>query len=370
MAPLRDLAVPPPLDPMLATLARELPVGAYAYEPKWDGFRALAFVHGGDTLLSSRNRRPLDRYFPEVVEGLLAVGRRVDGAGIGFVLDGEIVASGPAGLDFASLMLRLHPSRSRVERLRVETPAAFVAFDLLAVGGRDLRRDRQAERRDRLAGLLADAPPTIAVTPVTDDPAAAGDWLDRFQGGGLDGVVAKEVDSPYEAGRRSRCWRKVKTERTADCVVGGFRVAGPPDAPAVASLLLGLCDAGGHLRHVGVVASFPAARRRQLVEELRAHVAPLAGHPWAGGFALERGPMGRLRGAGSAWDPAYMDLDWVPLRPDLVCEVAYDQVDASGRWRHPARFRRWRPDRSPASCTVDQLAFDPPDLSRILGERA
>ncbi len=246
---------------MLATLARSLPAGDRLYEPKWDGFRCVAFRAGTSTLLTSRNQRPFDRYFPEVVEGLLALGQdRI-------VLDGELVASGPGGLDFAALMLRLHPSASRVERLRQETPASFVAFDLLAAGDEDLRPRPLTQRRTRLEELLAGAPPVISVTPATGDHRLAASWLERFTGGGIDGVVAKESRSSYETGRRSKAWLKTKPARTADCVVGGFRWV--DDRPLVASLLLGLYDVDGHLRHVGVASSFPAARRRQLVEELR-----------------------------------------------------------------------------------------------------
>lgn len=346
---------------MLATLVRSLPGGNDLYEPKWDGFRCVAFRSGSQTLLLSRNQRPLDRYFPELVEGLVAL------ADQRLVLDGEIVAAGAGGLDFAALMLRLHPSPSRVERLRRETPATFVAFDLLACGDDDLRGRPLRERRARLADLLTGAAPAMALTPSTDDRAAAEAWLAASTGGGIDGVVAKDPDSPYETGRRSKWWRKVKPARTADCVVGGFRwVEG---RRLVASLLLGLYDDAGELRHVGVAASFPASRRRELVDEPRPAITSLAGHPWEHGFALERGPMGRLKGSAGAWDPTTMAMDWVPLRPDLVCEVRYDQVDATGRWRHPARFLRWRPDRDPASCTFDQLAFSPPVLADVLRSR-
>ncbi|MDQ3896988.1 MAG: ATP-dependent DNA ligase [Actinomycetota bacterium] len=361
LAGLLDLPVPPPVTPMLATLTRSLPAGDFLYEPKWDGFRCVAFRAKKATLFSSRNHRPLDRYFPELVDGLLELGEER------LVLDGEVVAAGPGGLDFASLMLRLHPSPSRVERLRRETPASFVAFDLLAVGDDDLRPLPLAERRARLAELLEGGPSVMSATPATDDRVAAASWLARFTGGGIDGVVAKDPASPYEAGRRATSWLKVKPVRTADCVVGGFRwVEG---RPLVASLLLGLYDTAGVLRHVGVAASFPAARRRELTEELGPVVTSLAGHPWEHGFALERGPMGRLKGSAGAWDPETMVQDWVPLRPELVCEVAYDQVDATGRWRHPARFCRWRPDRDPRSCTFDQIAFTPPELADVLEPR-
>ncbi|MBW3614454.1 MAG: ATP-dependent DNA ligase [Actinobacteria bacterium] len=357
---LHDLPVAPPLEPMLATLARALPAGGHWYEPKWDGFRCIAFRAGDKTLLSSRNERPLDRYFPEVVEGLLGLGTdRV-------VLDGEIVAAGADGLDFSALMFRLHPSPSRVGRLRTETPASFVAFDVLAAGGDDMRSVPFLERRPRLAEVVAGAPLTIAMTPVTDDRVGAESWLEQSRGGGIDGVVAKNLRSVYEPGRRSKSWLKVKPDRSADCVVGGFRVVG--GERLVASLLLGLYDGEGALRHVGVAASFTAARRAEFFNQSKPFVTTLTGHPWEHGFALERGPMGRLKGSAGAWDPATMAQDWVPVRPALVCEVGYDQLDATARWRHPARFHRWRPDREPTSCTFEQMEFSPPALAQVLGQ--
>ena len=268
-----DLPVPPPVSPMLATLARELPHGDRCYEPKWDGFRCIAFREGGDTLLTSRNQRPLDRYFPEIVEGLLDAGDTTR-----FVLDGEIVAAGDGGPDFSALMMRLHPSPSRVARLRRETPASFVAFDLLAVGDLDVRSAPFGERRRRLSDLVGDGPAATALTPATDDPSVAEGWLQGSGGGGIDGVVAKEVQSPYEAGRRSKAWLKVKPERTADCVVGGFRTL--EEQPLVASLLLGLYDHDGQLRHVGVAASFSAAQRLQLARQLAPHAPSLSVHTW------------------------------------------------------------------------------------------
>jgi ATP-dependent DNA ligase len=227
-----------------------------------------------------------------------------------------------------------------------------MAFDLLVVGDRDLRDAPLAQRRERLAELLADPPAAVRLSPQTDDPAVAEQWL-AHGGSGIDGVVAKLASSVYEPGKRAKSWLKVKAERTADCVVGGFRPV--DDGPVVASLLLGLYDGAGALRHTGVASSFSAARRRELAAQLDPYVTALPGHPWEHGFALERGPMGRLKGAAGAWDPRSMPLDWVPVRPELVCEVAYDHVDATGRWRHPTRFVRWRPDRDPRSCTTDQL---------------
>jgi ATP-dependent DNA ligase len=342
-----NLPVPPPVAPMLATLVREMPADDRWYEPKWDGFRCIAFRDRSDILMTSRNQRPLNRYFPEVEEALASL--ELDR----FVVDGEIVASGAGGLDFSALMLRLHPAASRVTRLRAETPACFVAFDLLASGDRDLRTATLSERRALLSEMIS-ATAALALTPAVDDPSAMRGWLERFNSGGIDGIVAKDPRSSYEPGRRGRAWLKVKREHTLDCVVGGYRQIG--DEPLVASLLLGLYDSQRTLRHVGVASSFSVRQRRALFEDLKPYVmTSLTGHPWEQGFALERGPMGRLPGAGGAWDPRTMSVDWVPLRPERVCEVSYDQVDASGRWRYPARFRRWRPDREPQSCSYEQL---------------
>lgn len=337
------LPLAPPIAPMLATLAHALPVGGHwRYEPKFDGFRALAFRDGDEVDIRSRNHRPFARYFPEVVEGLPAL------SAARVVLDGELLVVDEGAFDFSALMLRLHPSRSRVELLRASTPAQFLVFDVLAMGDDDLTGLPFAERRAVLESLGLEG--ALQLVPCTDDPDVAGDWLDRLTGNGIDGVVAKPVDMRYEPGRR--CMVKVKREHTADCVVGGFRVF-PGDPPAVASLLLGLYDDEGVLRHVGVTSSFTEARRRELLLELIPSIAPLGGHPWESGFALEGGPMGRLKGAAGQWRPD-MEHDWVPLRPELVCEVAYDRVDF-GRRRHPAPFVRWRPDRDARSCSLAQL---------------
>jgi ATP-dependent DNA ligase len=331
----------PPLAPMLAKLARELPLGpGWRYEPKWDGFRCLAFRDGDDVELRSRNDRSLARYFPEVVETL----RGLPAPAV--VLDGELVPAGPAAGDFPALMLRLHPAASRVARLRVEAPVCFVAFDLLALDDEDLRGAPFDERRTALEGCVAAS--DVRLTPSTDDPVAASEWL-RAEHPGLDGVVAKRHDLAYRPGARAMV--KVKRERTADCVVAGVRLKA--DRPAVSSLLLGLYDTGDRLVHVGAASAFTEARRRALVDELAPYVTPLEGHPWAAGFALEGGPTGRLLGSAARWTPD-LPLDWVPLRPELVCEVGHDQVDA-GRLRHAARFRRWRPDRNAASCRLEQL---------------
>lgn len=328
---------------MLARLTRELPVGEFSYEPKWDGFRCLAFASRGGVDLRSRHQRPLTRYFPELVEALA-----------GFppaVLDGEIVIVRADGAGFEALLARLHPSASRVARLAREAPAALVAFDLLALGAEDLRGRPFVERRARLEAFLAGSPPALRITPATADPLVARRWLEAPAGSSIDGVVAKHRDLPYSAGRRTMV--KVKRERSADCVVAGLRTYA--DEPVVASLLLGLWDAAGALVHVGVSSSFPEADRRALFRLLQPLAVPLAGHPWERGFNLGASPVGRLAGSAGRWDPAEMTLDWLALAPQRVAEVAYDQLDQL-RFRHPARFVRWRPDRDPGSCTFDQLA--------------
>jgi ATP-dependent DNA ligase len=332
------LPVQPPLAPMLARLARELPRDGYVYEPKWDGFRCLVFRDRDEVDLRSRNQRPLARYFPELVSALRALPVER------FVLDGEIVVSG----DFEALLRRLHPAASRVERLSVETPASFVAFDLIAHGDEDVRAHPFLERRRLLEELFAGAEPPLALTEVTDDEERASAWLDAHNG--IDGVVAKHRDLRYEPG--ARVMVKVKRERTADVVVAGFRWLA--DRPLPSSLLLGLYDDGGALRHIGISSSFPADRRRTLLEEIAPYVVELAGHPWEHGFLMAGGPTGKLPGAAGRWMPG-MTQDWLPLAPVLVGEVAFDQVD-DFRLRHPARFRRWRPDLDPHACTLAQLA--------------
>jgi ATP-dependent DNA ligase len=349
------LPVTPPVAPMLARLARELPVDGYLYEPKWDGFRCLAFRDRADVDLRSRNQRPLARYFPEIVEALLALGEER------FAVDGELIVATRAGFDFEALLARLHPAASRVERLRHETPASFVAFDVLAVGSDDVRDEPLRERRGRLTALFEVARPPLYLTPASGDAAAASGWLERFQGAGIDGVVAKHEELRYEPGRRAMV--KVKREHTADCVVAGFRRL--VDRPLPSSLLLGLHDGDGTLRHVGIASSFSESRRHELLEQLRPQVVPLPGHVWEEGFLLPGGATGRLPGAAGRWDPQTMTQDWTPVAPELVCEVAYDQLDGH-RFRHPGRFRRWRPDRDPASCTLDQLDLPPVELAELL----
>ncbi len=343
---LGSLPVLPPLSPMLARLVRDVPEGDYLYEPKWDGFRCLAFVGDAAVDLRSRHDRRLSRYFPEVVDALLAVGTR-------FVADGELVVEAASGFDFTALLSRLHPTPSRVARLARETPATFVAFDLLAEGDEDLRGLPFAERRARLERLLRGRSRCVTVTPTTADVRVARTWLARLVGGGVDGIVAKERSLTYRAGRRAMV--KVKREHTADCVIAGMRLL--PGAPAVASLLLGLYE-GDALRHVGVASSFPEAARRALATELAPAVTSIEGHPWEHGFNIGRSPTGRLAGSAGRWDPASMTLDWLPLRPERVAEVAYDRLDAQ-RFRHPARFVRWRPDRDPRSCSFEQLPQAP-----------
>ncbi|HEY5026445.1 MAG TPA: ATP-dependent DNA ligase [Acidimicrobiales bacterium] len=341
-----DLPVMPPVSPMLAKLARELPTApGMLYEPKWDGFRCVAFRDGPEVELGSRNERPLTRYFPELVEPLRgAFPQRV-------VIDGEIVIAGAHGLDFNALLQRIHPAASRVATLAASTPASFVAFDLLALGRRDLRGEPFSVRRALLEDALGHCAAPVHLTPSTTDPVVAGDWFSRFEGAGLDGVVAKRPDLTYREGERVMA--KVKHERTADCAVAGFRWH--KSGGVVGSLLLGLFDDEGLLHHVGVSASFTAARRRELVDELAPYrSSALEGHPWAAWAELERqDDGGRKPGAPSRWN-AGKDLSWEPVDLGLVCEVAYDHLQGD-RFRHATTFRRWRPDRRPESCTYAQL---------------
>ena len=335
---------------MLAKLAEELPPeGGVLYEPKWDGFRALVFKNGRSLFLQSRDLRPLDRYFPDLHDALSVQVPK------SCVLDGEIVIATQRGLDFDALQLRLHPAASRVAKLAAATPASFVAFDLLAVGRKSLMARPQVERREQLEELLVKTEPPLYLTPVTRDRAVALDWLVRFEGAGLDGVVAKRADGAYQPGKRAMI--KVKHVRTADCVVAGFRrhKSGPE---AVGSLLLGLYDEAGVLQHVGVTSSFTMARRRALLKEL----APLRrdamrDHPWrewSGAAAASS----RMPGGQSRWS-AGKDLSWEPLRPERVCEVKYDHLQGD-RFRHAAIFLRWRPDKASHDCRYDQLETTAP----------
>ncbi len=331
---------------MLARRAEAIPVGNYLYEPKWDGFRCLAKT-GVPVELRSRHGRPLARYFPEIVAALAALPS-------GLVLDGELVMPAPAGggYDFAMLLSRLHPTPSRVAELSRAHPARFVIFDLLFAADEDWRPRPFAARRARLAELMADAPAPLRLTPITEDPRVAAGWLAELAGKGVDGVVAKARDLTYQAGRRAMI--KVKPVKTADCVVAGVRLKMDAGGePTVGSLLLGLYD-GPTLRHVGVASSFKAADRRAHLESLRPLLVPLAGHPWENGFNLRASPLGRLPGAAGRWDPKEMERDWFHLRPERVCEVSYDAI-GDDRFRHAARFIRWRPDRIAASCGFAQL---------------
>jgi ATP-dependent DNA ligase len=344
-----DLPVMPPVAPMLAKAVKEIPAGpGYLYEPKWDGFRCIVFRDGEEVELGSRNERPMTRYFPEVVEAVRAqLPERC-------VVDAEIVVPTGDHLDFEALLQRIHPAESRVRLLAEQTPASLVAFDLLAIGDESLLETPLGERRRRLDEVLAGAEPPVHRTSVTADPAVAREWFATFEGAGLDGIVAKPVDGPYEPDKRAML--KVKHERTADCVVAGFRwhKTSTPEAPLLGSLLLGLFDDEGSLQHVGVVASFPMARRAELVEELAPwRERALDGHPWRDWAEAQAQAEGRMPGAQSRWN-AKKDLSWQPLRPDRVVEVRYDHMEGT-RFRHTTQFVRWRDDRDPRSCTYEQL---------------
>jgi ATP-dependent DNA ligase len=351
---------------MLARLARALPDGdGWLYEPKWDGFRALVFRDGERVHIQSRDLKPLERYFPELPPALRAnVPERC-------VLDGEIVIAGARGLDFEAMLLRIHPAASRIALLAERTPASYVAFDLLALDDRSLLAAPQAERRALLESALAAARPPVHVTPATRDRKLAADWFDRFEGAGLDGVVAKRLDDAYHPGERTMV--KVKHERTADCVVAGFRwyrAKGVAPETMVGSLLLGLYDESGVLHHLGITASFTAARRRELLRELEPlREGAREQHPWRGFFDEEQSTSAQRRpGYGSRWNRD-KDLSWEPLRVERVCEVAYDHLQGD-RFRHATHFRRWRPDRSPADCTYSQLEEAAPyELERIFRPR-
>jgi ATP-dependent DNA ligase len=351
------LPVVPPVSPMLAKLTRELPErDGLFYEPKWDGFRCIVFRDGDDVILGSRNEKPLTRYFPELVESLLAnVPDRC-------VLDGEIVIAGPSGLEFDALSQRIHPAASRIKLLSETTPASFVAFDLLALGDSDLQAEPYAARRRALEKALVKAKSPIHLTPVTTSPDVARDWFSRFEGAGLDGVVVKDGDLQYQPDKR--VMMKVKHERTADCVVGGFRWH--KEGGVVGSLLLGLFDDGGVLHHVGVASGFSVARRKEFVGTLEPfREGALRKHPWQ----VEADAGGRVPGGQSRWS-AGKDLTWEPLRPELIAEVTYDHLQGD-RFRHATSFSRWRPDRDPASCTYSQLDTPvPTELEDVFGTKS
>jgi len=351
-----DLPVLPPVLPMLAKSVKEIPQPpsapdehhpGFLYEPKWDGFRALVFKDGDEVRIDSRNAKPLTRYFPEVVEAL-----RFPGLPARCVLDGELIVAIGARLDFDRLQERIHPADSRVRMLAETTPAAFVAFDLLALDDEDLTRQPLAVRRERLESALADRPALVHLTRVTRDPDVALRWFDQFEGAGLDGVVAKPLKGSYQPNVRAML--KIKHQRTADVVVAGYRLhkTSTEERPLLGSLLLGLYDDEGHLRHIGVSASFPTARRASLLEELQPLVSDGTDHPW-GQWAEINASGERVPGAVSRWS-AGKDLSFVPLRPERVLEVAYDHMEGE-RFRHTAQFRRWRTDRDPESCTYEQL---------------
>jgi ATP-dependent DNA ligase len=350
------VTVKPPVEPMLAKLGEDLPPGAgYLYEPKWDGFRAIVFRGRDDVYLQSRDSRPLDRYFPELHDALL------ERLPKDCVIDGEIVIATAHGLDFDALQLRLHPAESRVVKLAKDTPSSFVAFDVLAAGGRNLLGSPQSERRAVLEKLLRAVKPPVYLTPVTRDRAVALEWLTRFEGAGLDGVIAKPEAGAYLPGKRAMI--KVKHVRTADCVVAGFRWH-KSGKDAIGSLLLGLYDDAEVLQHVGVTSSFTMARRGQLAREL----APLRksamdDHPWRE-WAGAAAQSSRMPGAQSRWS-AGKDLSWEPLRIERVCEAKYDHMQGD-RFRHAALFLRWRPDKRPRDCRYDQLEVTKPyELERI-----
>jgi len=349
----------PPVSPMLAKLSRELPAqGGLLYEPKWDGFRCIVFRDGDEVELGSRNERPLTRYFPELLDPLR------EQLPPRCVLDGEVVIATAGGLDFEALLQRIHPAATRINLLAKETPASFVAFDLLAEGDEDLRPSPQVERRRRLEAVLRHARPPLHLTPCTTDRAVAAEWFDAFEGAGLDGVVAKPEQLPYREGERVML--KVKHERTADCVAAGFRWH--KSGGVIGSLLLGLYDDAGTLHHVGVTASFPMAQRKALVETLAPYrERALENHPWRD-WASAMADVGnrRMPGAQSRWN-AGKDQSWEPLRPELVVEVRYDHLQGD-RFRHGTTFVRFRDDRTPESCTYAQLdEAAPAELAQIFG---
>jgi ATP-dependent DNA ligase len=348
---------------MLAKLVAEVPAGdGWLYEPKWDGFRAICFRDGDETYIQSRDLRPLDRYFPELPPALR------DNLPARCVIDGEIVIPGAGGLDFEALLLRIHPAESRVRMLAETTPASFIAWDLLALGDEDLRAQPQAERRARIEQALGNVRPPVHLTPATRDVGVARDWFERFEGAGLDGVMAKPLDAPYQPGKRAML--KIKHARTADCVVAGFRWHKNGPGTHVGSLLLGLYDDGGKLHHVGVTSSFSWPRRASLLAELEPlRQDALEGHPWAewaawAGLGTADASGQRMPGATSRWNRG-KNLSWEPLRAELVCEVGYDHLQGD-RFRHATTFQRWRPDKRPQDCRYSQLEVTVPfDLARI-----
>jgi ATP-dependent DNA ligase len=335
----------PPAAPMLAKPVKQIPDGAMSFEPKWDGFRSIVFRDSDEVEIGSRNERPMTRYFPELVEAVRAnLPERC-------VVDGEIIVIGSSGdrLDFEVLQQRIHPAASRVKMLSEQTPARFVAFDLLALGDTDYTQRPFAERRAALVDAMSSAEPPIHVTAATTDRAVAERWFHQFEGAGLDGLIAKPLDGVYEPDKRTMF--KVKHERTADCVVAGYRVhkSGPD---RIGSLLLGLYNDDGTLASVGVVGAFPMERRKELFEEMQPLVTAFDDHPWAWA-KQEEGTRTPRNAEGTRW-AASKDLSFTPLRPERVVEVRYDHMEGV-RFRHTAQFVRWRPDRDPKSCTYEQL---------------
>jgi ATP-dependent DNA ligase len=342
-----DLPVMPPVAPMLAKSVKEIPAGQLSYEPKWDGFRSIIFRDGDEVEIGSRNERPMTRYFPELVTAVL------ESLPPRSVIDGEIVIPSADGrrLDFEALLQRIHPAASRVRLLAGQTPASFIAFDLLALGDEDCMELPFERRRAMLEEAMAKASPPVYLTPATRDSKVATGWFSQFEGAGLDGVVAKPIDGSYQPDKRVMF--KIKHERTADCVVAGYRLhkSGPD---AIGSLLLGLYDDAGNLASVGVVGAFPMARRRELFTEVQPLVTSFEGHPWNwGGRESERSARHPREAEGSRWN-AGKDLSFVPLRPERVAEVRYEHMEGT-RFRHTAQWIRWRDDRDPRSCGFGQL---------------
>jgi ATP-dependent DNA ligase len=355
------LPVNPPVLPMLAKRVSELPPGAnWIFEPKWDGFRALVFRDGDEILIQSRDEKSLNRYFPELLEPLrLQLPARC-------VLDGETVIAKDGALDFDALQLRIHPAASRVKLLSTEIPASIVFFDVLSEGDQDLRAMPFRARRRILESLFSSAAPPLHLTPVTSELGRAQDWFRRFEGAGLDGVIAKPVEGAYESNKRVML--KIKHERECDCVVAGFRWHKKGDRAAIGSLLLGLFNESGTLQHVGVCASFTDKKRRELVEFLAPYRKnALTAHPWkdwADHAPEGTNPERRMPGGQSRWSGG-KDLSWEPLRPELVVEVAYDHMQGN-RFRHTAQFRRWRLDKKPSDCTYDQLEVVAPEELAVI----
>ncbi|MGH7281699.1 MAG: ATP-dependent DNA ligase [Polyangiaceae bacterium] len=356
------LVVPPPLLPMLSKRVSEIPdAGNFIYEPKLDGFRILVFKDEGEITIQSRDEKPLNRYFPEAVDALKAA---LPGK---CVLDGEIVIARENGLDFNALQMRIHPAASRVKMLSKEFPTSMVFWDLLCIGDRDLRALPFRERRTELEKVLKDVKPPVHLTPATTDRAVALDWFHRFEGAGLDGVIAKPVNGAYEPNKRAMF--KIKHERECDCVVAGFRWHKNGEGTAVGSLLLGIFDDDAHLQHVGVCASFTMEKRKQLVSFLAPYREDaLANHPWKEWASLAEDGSQRMPGGKSRWSGG-KDLSWQPLRPELVVEVAYDHMQGN-RFRHTAQFRRWRADKKPSDCTYAQLEVVAPEELKKLFEKS